>query len=501
MQTERTKLFSLAAVMVAAVLFGMVIAGGLDLTPAARADRTPAAEASTALAVIPGGAPDFVVLADRVVPSVVSVFSTEVQEPGDARQMPRDPFHFFFGPQPDDGGDREPTVRQSAGSGFFISPKGEILTNNHVVEDADQIQIQLNDDTQYKAEVVGRDPATDVALLRVIDPDREFPYLALGDAEALRVGEWVMAVGNPLNMDHTVTVGVVSAKGRVLGLSNRSFENFIQTDAAINFGNSGGPLVNLNGEVVAINTAINARGQNLGFAVPINIAKQILPQLRDNGRVTRGYLGITVQNVDQKKADAFGLPDRKGAFVQEVLPRHSAAKAGIEPGDVIVSLNGRTLDDTRDLIDSVSAMPPGRTVNLGVIRNGKRIELKAELDERVAEGEGETPSEAPEGEGDATERVGITVSDLTSRTRQFYGVDEDVDGVAVSRVKSLSPASEEGIVRGDVITEANGVEIHSADDLIKVIDKVEDGGFLRLYIYRPRADQSFFAILQLDNGS
>lgn len=500
MQAERHKLFSLAAVVVAAVLFGMVIAGGLDLTPSAGADHNPPPPPSSAPAVVPGGAPDFVQLADRVVPSVVSVFSAEVEDPSDMRQMPRDPFHFFFGPQQPEE-DQQPMVRRSAGSGFFISPEGEILTNNHVIEGADKIQIQLSDDSQYDAEVVGRDPATDVALLKVVDPDREFPYLGLGDAENLKVGEWVMAVGNPLNMDHTVTVGVVSAKGRVLGLSDRSFENFIQTDAAINFGNSGGPLVNLNGQVVGINTAINARGQNLGFAIPVNTAKEILDQLRSKGRVTRGYLGITVQNVDQKKAEAFNLPNREGAFVQEVLPHHAADKAGIEPGDVIVSLNGRTLDDTRDLIDSVSAMPPGEKVKLGVIRDGKKTELTAELEERVAEGEGQTPGEESEGQGDATERVGISVSDLTARTRQFYGVDEDVDGVVVAQVKTLSPASEEGIQRGDVITEANGVEIHSTDDLISTIDKVEDGGFLRLYIYRPRADQSFFAILQLDNGS
>ncbi len=497
MDNERHKLFSLAAVVVAAVLFGMVIAGGLDITPPADANRPAGPAPTTAPAVAPGGAPDFVALSERVVPSVVSVYSSDVADPDEERRMPRDPFHFFFGPQPD-GDDREPRVRRSSGSGFFITATGEILTNFHVVEDADQIEIELDDDTQYTAEVVGRDPATDIALLRVIEPDRDFPYLPLGDAERLRVGEWVMAVGNPLNMDHTVTVGVVSAKGRVLGLSDTSFEDFIQTDAAINFGNSGGPLVNLNGEVVGINTAINARGQNLGFAVPVNTAKRILPQLRDTGRVTRGYLGITVQNVDQKTQEAFDLPDRSGAFVQEVLPGHAADAAGIEPGDVILSVDGRRLEDTRDLIDTVSAMPPGREVKLEIIRNGERMTLEAELDERVPQ-DGDRDVEPGEGaEEDSAERAGITVTDLTSRMRQFYGVEDDIDGVLVTRVRALSPAGEEGILRGDVITEANGAEVRSVDDLIAAIDAVDEGGFLRLYVHRPRAERSFFAILQLD---
>ena len=318
MQRERQKYYSLAAIVVAAVLFGMVIAGGLDLTPPVDADRH--TQVQPVMETI--AAPDFATLADRVVPSVVSVTIKDVQDPSDRNsRMPRDPFHEFFrGPQaPSD----EPSVRRSAGSGFFISADGEIVTNYHVIEDADTIVIELVDGTQFECEVIGRDEATDLALIRVQKPDREFAYLALGDSEAVRVGEWVMAVGNPLDMDHTVTVGVVSAKGRVLGLSREgtSFENYIQTDAAINLGNSGGPLVNIRGEVIAINTAINARGQNLGFAVPVNILRQILPQLRENGMVVRGFLGITINNLDQDSAEAFGLSSRDGALVVEVVSR------------------------------------------------------------------------------------------------------------------------------------------------------------------------------------
>jgi len=499
MQSDKHRLFSLAAIVVASVLFGMVVAGALNITPPADADRQPIVATESS----PGAfnAPDFATLAERVVPSVVSVFSTDIVDPSDRRGMPRDPFHFFFGPRrgPEDE-EREPMRRESSGSGFFISASGEILTNNHVIEEADRIKIRLSDDTEYDVEVVGRDPATDVALLRVENADREFPYLSLGDSDAVRVAEWVMAVGNPLQMAHTVTVGVVSAKGRVLGLSDSgtSFEDFIQTDAAINLGNSGGPLVNLSGQVIGINTAINAAGQNLGFAVPIEIAKRILPQLRQRGRVVRGYLGISVRNIDQRTADAFALESRDGAFVAEVLKGHAADKGGIRHGDVIVDIGDKEVVDTRDLIDTVSAMAPESKVELGVIRDGKRITIEVELEERTTEDEPIAVEEEVREEEQATTRVGITVSELSDRARQFYDVDERISGVVITRVRSVSPAGEEGLARGDVITEANGRSIESTEDLVDVINRVDKGGFLRLYVFRPRVDRSFFAILKLD---
>jgi len=502
MNSGQVKLFSFAAVVVAAVLFGMVIAGALNVTPPATADRPPAQVASAAeqAAPIAAGVPDFVALADQVIPSVVSVYSREVDEPGSGREMPRDPFHFFFGPQmgPDSEEDQEPMVRRSSGSGFFISPSGEVITNNHVVEGADKIEVQLADGTRYQVDVVGRDAATDIALLKVANPDRQYPYLALGSAERLRVGEWVMAVGNPLNMDHTVTVGVVSAKGRVLGLSDSSFENFIQTDAAINFGNSGGPLVNLRGEVVGINTAINARGQNLGFAVPIDTATTILGQLRERGRVVRGYLGLMVGPIDQETAEAFKLDSRDGAFVQEVLKDHAADKAGIRHGDVVVDIEGRPIKDTRELIDGVSAMPPGSKVTLGVKRDGSYRKITVELEERL-QGDEQVDLAGDEGGQDSTdERVGVSVAELDGRARQFWGIGEDVDGVVVTRVRSVSPAAEEDLQRGDVVTEANGRAVGSVADLTAEIKRVEEGGYLRLYVFRPRVDRSFYAILKLD---
>jgi len=497
MEREKQKYYSLAAIVVAAVLFGMVIAGGLDLTPPADADRH--IQVQPVMETI--AAPDFATLADRVVPSVVSVTIKDVQDPSESdNRMPRDPFHEFFrGPQsPSD----EPSVRRSAGSGFFISADGEIVTNYHVIEDADTILIELADGIQFECEVIGRDEATDLALIRVQKPDREFAYLPLGDSEAVRVGEWVMAVGNPLNMDHTVTVGVVSAKGRVLGLSREgtSFENYIQTDAAINLGNSGGPLVNIRSEVVAINTAINARGQNLGFAVPVNILRQILPQLRENGMVVRGFLGITINNLDQDSAEAFGLSSRDGALVVEVAPDRAADKGGVRHGDIVIAIDGDPIEDTRELIDTISAMPPGTEVELTVIRDGNQRKLDVTLEARDAIAEDTERDAEPTQEDDTAERLGISVSELSSQILRLYGLEDDAEGVVITRVLPVSPAADEGLIRGDLIIEANGETIETVDQLKEMVAAVPSGGYLRLYVQRPQGQgRSFFAILKLND--
>jgi serine protease Do len=496
MSQTNQRVISLAAVVVAAILFGMVLSGGLGVTTRVNADR-PADEAQPTPAAVNFLAPDFAALADRVIPSVVSVTVTEYRQRSSSR-MPRDFFHRFFDPREEEGeSEPQPRARRSEGSGFFISADGEILTNNHVVEDADKIEVVLENGDSLPAELVGADPTTDLALLRVTNGD-DFPFLPLGSAENLRVGEWVMAAGNPMDMDHTITVGVVSGKGRVLGLSNRSFENYIQTDAAINFGNSGGPLVNLSGQVVGINTAINARGQNLGFAVPVEIATSILDQLRTRGKVVRGYLGVTIDNIDASFQEAWGLDSRDGAFVQSVEEDSPAEKAGLEPSDVIVSVDGRAVDTTRTLIDTIASKAPGTKIHLDVIRNGERLDLVVTLGERPDAATEAGASDSPEESEDQTaERVGITVRSLDAETRRMYGVGRGVSGVIVTQVRPDSPAGEEGLARGDVILQANGDDVTLPSELLERVEQVDDGGYLRLYVFRPQAEQRFFVVLKL----
>jgi serine protease Do len=505
--TSPQRIVSVAALLIGAVTLGMVLTGGLDLTPAgSAADIAPAVASTTAAPAsptlpVPGSAqpttyPDFAALADKVVPSVISVYTTDIVSGRDLRRYHRnmDPFDFFFGPRGIDPDQWGPQKREGAGSGFFIDERGLALTNNHVVEGADKIQVQLADDTEYPAKIVGRDPATDVALIQVEGPG-PFPSLSLGDSHGLRVGEWVMAVGNPLNMDHTVTVGVVSAKGRALGLADRSFENYVQTDAAINPGNSGGPLVNLQGQVVGINAAINIQGQNLGFAIPINTAKAILPQLEKTGKVVRGYLGVYITNITDKDQKSFNLPSRNGALVQDLEADGPADKAGLKPGDVIVAVNGATIKETRELIDRVSALPPGAKVKLDVLRDGQPQIITAELTERP--GNGEEQSEEGGEEVSPTGKLGLRVDSLDPRMRRRLDLPDDVNGVVVTDVQDLSPADEAGLQPGLVITRVNGRDVTTPDDLTREIKKLSSGDLVRMYVFNPQAGRRSFFILRM----
>jgi serine protease Do len=436
-----------------------------------------------------------------VEPAVVSIAASTIQDAPRGRGGV-DPFEFFFGPrqrqqQPEEEPERQQRFRQdSGGSGFVISPDGLIVTNNHVVEGADQLRVNLNG-REFAAEVKGTDPATDLALVK-IDAGDDLDYLDLGNSDALRVGDWVMAIGSPLSLDHTVTIGVVSAKGRSLGIADISFENFIQTDAAINFGNSGGPLVNVRGQVVGINTAINFGAENIGFAVPVNTLKQILPQLRDKGRVSRGYLGIQIGNLDFDTAKAFGLDRAEGALVQSVEPGSPAREAGIQHGDIILGVDDVEVKETRDLINYVSMQGPGARVTLEILRDGKRLEKRIELAERPGLGEEVAPAEH-ESEG-GIEWLGLGYQTLTPGLKNMHNLPEETSGVWVTNVEPDSPLYDEGVRPGDVITEVNGQNITSAGELNEEVSKAAAGSYLRLYVTRhnPRNQQtvSFFAVVQ-----
>jgi serine protease Do len=264
---------------------------------------------------------------------------------------------------------RQPEFRQGTGSGVIFRADGYILTNYHVVDGADQVLVTLNNEQEYQAHVVGRDPKTDLAVLR-IQASEALPVATLGDSDALQVGDWVVAIGNPFGLDHTVTAGIVSAKGRVIGAG--PYDDFIQTDASINPGNSGGPLLNMRGEVVGINTAIVPNGQGIGFAIPINTAKPLIPQLVSTGKVTRGYLGLNMQTLTPALTQTLKLSDRKGALVSEVTPGSPAAKAGLQRGDVIVTFDGKQVESAHDLATLVAATPVGKNVSVMILRDGNK---------------------------------------------------------------------------------------------------------------------------------
>jgi serine protease Do len=436
---------------------------------------------SAAVAALPG----FAGIAQAVLPAVVTVTSTEV-----LRANPREnpfggggPFDFFFGPGRGNPQDRK---QVAGGSGFLITPDGEILTNNHVVAGAQKVEIKLHDRRVFTAKILGTDPVTDVALIKIDGGTAPLPTVPLGDSDALHVGDWVMAVGNPLMFEGTVTVGVISGIGR-RGLSDNpdaaSFENLLQTDAAINFGNSGGPLIDTAGRVVGINSAMIQPAQNIGFAVAINTARALVPQLKANGRVVRGMLGVQITEINQDIMKAFGLPSMDGAFVESVAADGPAAKAGVQNGDTIVGVDDRTVREPKDAIDYVSAGPPGKVVNVTVLRGGKTLHFPVTLGERRIEGaEGESP--ASNDEPSSRQRLGAQVAALSPDIRAQLNLPPTVTGVVVARVAQDSPLGDQGVAPGDIITEVNGTPVKSRAEFDAEVAKVKKGDYIRLYVRR-----------------
>lgn len=506
MQT-RTKVISLSALVLAAVVFGMILAGSLDFTRTAAADPS-AAPATTPAAPAPparttgAGLPSFADIAERVMPAVVSIRSTDIIPPSERRGgMNRffgdgSPFHPFFGPdRRQSGEEEEEQQQQSGGTGFLIEADGFVLTNNHVIDGAEKVEVTVRETEVYKAKVVGRDPATDLALLK-IEGSKPFPTLAMGDSDRIRVGEWVMAIGDPLQFEKTVTVGVVSGKGRAPRLSavTSNFENLIQTDAAINFGNSGGPLVNVAGEVIGINTAISRMAQNIGFAVPINIARRLIPQLKE-GKVVRGFLGIQIGPIEPEVQESLGLKSRDGALVQSVEKGMPAEKAGLRHEDVIVRVDQTPVKNNRDLIDYVSGKRPGTKVTITYIRGGQEKTTVATLETRREEGE--APAEEPATD-ENREKIGISVDDLTAALRKRYSIGPEIEGVLLTHVKNVSAAADAGLREGDVLQEVNGTPVTSVAQFRAELTKAGDARFARFYVHRalPRP-ANFIAAVRL----
>lgn len=459
------------------LLSGIIVGIGYAMFPskgAAEPSSGTVAESATIVPMVPG---NFSELADRVRSGVVNIQVTKKVSNAEFpmfRGSPfgnRDPFGEFFGQFRGNIPERK---QQGVGSGCIISSDGYILTNNHVIDDADQIKVKLANGKELDARIIGRDPKTDLALIKV-EGTSDINPLKLGDSDALRVGNWVVAVGSPFGLEQTVTAGIVSAKGRVIG--SGPYDNFIQTDASINPGNSGGPLINMQGEVIGVNTAIVASGQGIGFAIPINMAKDIVPQLQKTGHVTRGLLGVSIQDLTPELAKSFGLKETQGALVAKVVPGGPADKAGIVIGDVITSFNGHAVATSKDLSRIVASTPVGETVTVRLTREGKVLNLSAKIGEMEEEGTGKTAKASTH------ESLGLSVQNLTPQIASELGIQETA-GVVVTGVEPDSAAAEAMIQAGDIIREVNRKPVKNAAEFARKIDQAKSGDSLLFLIER-----------------
>ncbi len=453
------------------------------------------------------GPADFSALAEKCGPAVVNIGTerkTSSVGPEDFfgemfRNLPPG-FERFFGFE---GQDRQGQRRRRApqrsqkslGSGFLISADGYIVTNNHVVADADSITVTLDNgkgrEETRKAELIGADEETDLALLKITS-SRTLPYLEFGNSDALKVGEWLLAIGNPFGLDHTVTAGILSAKGR--DIKSGPFDNFLQTDASINPGNSGGPLLNMEGRVVGINTAIIASGQGIGFAIPSTMAARIIDDIRQGRKVSRGWLGVQIQEVDEDMAKALGLKEPKGALVGQVMPGEPAQKAGMQDGDVIMSVDGKAIEDTSDLLRTIAGKAPGSTVTLLLWRNGQTHEVKVLLGERSVSQQ-RTEGSNHQGGQSEIEQLGLSVRPITGNERRQHSVPAG-EGLMITSVESGHAAQDADLRAGDIILQANMQAVGDVATLSKIIK--EQGiprGALALKI--KRGGSTFFRTLQL----
>jgi len=470
------------------------VAGAIDLfgegeKPAGTPPEAFWKEGGGSPAPAPASAPtSFADLAERVSPAIVNIQTSKKLAVGEQGPHPLEEllppgFRQYF---------QMPREIPSLGTGFVISPDGYIATNNHVIEDVDTIEVHFLNGGKLSAEIVGRDPSTDVALIQV-KPEKDLAFLPLGNSDQVRPGDWVLAVGNPFGLEHTVTAGIVSAKHRSINdprsLQGR-FDDFIQTDAAINPGNSGGPLLNLGGEVIGINTAIRQNANNVGFAIPINIAKSVLPQLRASGKVSRGWLGVYIQAIDADTAELMGLESKKGALVSKVDPSGPAAEAGVQRGDVIVEFNGEPVDEMDELPKLVAEAPVGSKARIKVLRKGKEKSFAVQL------GELENTQELAKAEPEAKPGAfGLQVQTVTPDIAQELGLEE-TEGVVVTGVEPGSPADDAGLRRGDVILEVNQAPVGDVAEFREALEGAERGALLLV----SRAGSQIYVPLKRQKG-
>lgn len=442
------------------------------------------------------GAVNFADVAARLNPSVVNIDATArtrrlSRGPADGQNRRPDLFE-----DPFDFGRQRGEARRGSGTGFLIDSSGHILTNQHVIEGAERLTVKLADGRSFRAVVAGSDPETDIALLKV-DAPSALPFAPLGDSSGLRVGEWVCAIGNPLAYEHTVTVGVVSFIGRKL--FDQSLDNYIQTDAAISFGNSGGPLINARGQVVGINSAISRQASNIGFAVPINQARAVLPQLKAQGRVLRGYLGVALRDVDPDLQASLRLSRTDGALVQDVTAGSPGARAGLRPYDLIVTVDGAPVRSNDALIRDIAGRAPGSVARLEYVRDGRAHETAVKLAERPARDTERLPAPAERsarrvGPGE----LGLSLIEIDASNAHRFDVPAGMTGLLVQRVEPLSPAFDGGIERGQVILEINREPVDSVAEFRRMLSAAQDRPVVAIYLYDPDADQRAIRTVRME---
>ena len=456
------------------------------------------------------GAPDsFADLAEKLLPAVVNISTTQ-KVAGRSEDFPQfdfppgSPFREFFDQFQRKRREAPQRRGTSLGSGFLIDKTGYIVTNNHVIEGADQITVVLQDERKFEAELIGRDPKTDLALLKIKNSD-DLPYVPFGDSEGARVGDWVLAIGNPLGLGGTVTAGIISARGR--DIRSGPYDDYIQTDAPINRGNSGGPLFNLKGEVIGINTAIlspSGGSIGIGFSIPAQLAVGVIDQLRKYGSTRRGWLGVQIQAVTDEIAESLGLKETSGALVAGVVKKSPAEAAGFKTGDVIVSFDGRKVPESRKLPRMVAETDVGKSVGVVVWRNGKEVKLSVKLGEleKVDQASLTTSGSPPATDkgGREFDQLGLALAPVSKELAERFDLEEDVAGLVVTSVDSESNASEKGLQPGDVIVEINQEKVTSIGDVTKQVEKANEAGrrsVLLLVKFRQGEDPLRFVPLRL----
>ena len=491
-----TRLFAITTATLTGIiglLVGLLLTVERSAQPAAQAHAAAASSGEGAPAITevvdprpgPAGPVNFADIAARLNPAVVNIDATargrrarQLVE-GGATGGADDPF------APGRRGTETP--RRGTGTGFLIDADGSILTNHHVIEGAERLSVKLADGRTLRAEVVGSDPDTDIALIKVVGSG-PFPHAMLGDSAKLRVGEWVCAIGNPLAYEHTVTVGVVSFIGRKL--FDPSLDNYIQTDAAISFGNSGGPLINARGQVIGINSAVSRQASNIGFAVPINQARAVLKQLKTIGRVERGYIGVTLRDVDPDLQNSLKLARADGALVQDVTPGSPGARVGLRPYDVIVSVDGAPVKTHDRLIREIAERQPGSSARLEYLRDGRTIAVAIKLAERPRHATDRAATTAER----STQRtgpgeLGLSLIEIDDSNAHRFDIPAGMTGLLVQRVEPLSVAYDGGIERGSIILEINRQPVNSVAGFRRVVGAARPGDVLALYLFEPELDQ------------